>query len=1663
MKKRFLLVFLAICLIMALLPMVALADGDTYGTDAVWAKDLTTLANDVTAWTATGNYDITWHTGDSPYHITDAADLAGLAVLVNGLNGEAATDFSGEQIILDQDINLSAHSWTPIGTVVEIDNEDVYYAFKGVFDGNDKAITGLNVPYRNDYYYIGFFGHTNGAEIRNLTITDCSVMGGMGTGSLVGYAQGTVIQNCQASGTVCGYNNVGGLVAHAITGATPPTIANCSFTGTVISGHGAMAGGLVGESSCNIENCFAAARVSGNQYTGGLVGKSLGTISGSYATGDAYGGFGICGGLVGRDEGTITGSYATGNVYAAYLAGGLVGGTDSGTEIADCYAVGNVFSQWGFAGGLVGENNGAISSSYAVGDITSHDYYAGGIVGGNNSTVTSCVALSKSITGITVGEMVGKNLGTLTNDWYLSGMNLTGGSVDFDDTGVNEITAGMETTPAFYSGADFMNWDVYGVAADPVWYCVDGTYPQLQPIAEATVTIEGTGFSVYADGKPINSGDPVFTGTKLELNSSREGYAVNSFVLEYEELGPLVDNSTFYESVSGNSFILRDDVTIRNITDEDQVFHAGQGDIWVYGDYYVIWGSEDLNDDGAIDISDFAIRYAEAEDFYAVARPMDPGHPITSYGVAVNQNLYQLGGGLLYFGNLNLGSGGLYGFGDSQGIYLESGILRAAEIDVSYYLWLETGTTTIVTGDITADDEVYSYGCNLEVGGNLTTGDDVYFDSDSGPLFVTVHGDIITESSYEQGGGSVRVDGNIVVNGYEDEDDGRIYCDIYCMDDYAHYNATELSVGGDLIARHEAQLHLDQVEGETIQLGNVVIGEEDEINTGSLDTASNDSASRHSKKTASDEDEIKALYVADSNEPLTDLEELNLVTVRVGGSIIAGREIEIYGGNVKVANTIQTLSEQEAKTIYIYGGKIEAGNIVSATRIVIDESGNDFNLYDVYEINDPIELHVKGNMTAQYEIEIYSGKVDVDGTIRTLSDIRDTIYLYGGTITAGSIASATDLYIGEELDGYGRSLSADPSVTVAGSISAAGNLYFYSGIISAAAISFDSDGVCIIEDEATLLDAVNRGTVAPVNGYIEPTYLDVNTLYRTTLSGLIPGALMDISISNSLVYSPGSKQFTAAADQDGCIYVWLLEGETVAGTASVYSEDGNELNATGSIGADADNELNFGSATPGVSLVKIGLAIPDTTYKFSGLPWENNPYDPANWTFTTLDGTMVEGFSGECSDYDCTIYRNGLPYDYMSYPSLLAGDYTVYVSTTQDITDGELTTTYVAAGSASFTIAQAIVAAKADDQTVMVGDPMPNFDLTYNDYSDVLDGNPELDYLYLFYGDCFGTTAVRGSYPIYTRMNCTGDYGELYASYLQEVIDLDDSFGFDIQDGVLTVRSTANSSGGSLLTYYAITATAGAGGSITPSGNISVQAGADKTFTIKADTGYKISDVLVNGKSVGAVSTYTIKNIAKDTTIEAKFVLADAVVNPFSDVPEGAWYYDAVNFVAQKGLFKGTSDTTFEPGAPVTRAMFVTTLGRLHKVDEAAYSGGSFSDVPAGEWYSAYVEWAAKNGIAKGYSDGTFGPDKKITREELCAILSRYCDYAGIKLPQTAAPADFADSARIEDWARDYVKSVQMADLVRGMENNLFQPKGDADRAQVAMILMRLILNVLEA
>ena len=248
--------------------------------------------------------------------------------------------------------------------------------------------------------------------------------------------------------------------------------------------------------------------------------------------------------------------------------------------------------------------------------------------------------------------------------------------------------------------------------------------------------------------------------------------------------------------------------------------------------------------------------------------------------------------------------------------------------------------------------------------------------------------------------------------------------------------------------------------------------------------------------------------------------------------------------------------------------------------------------------------------------------------------------------------------------------------------------------------------------------------------------------------------------------------------------------------------------------------------------------------------------------------------------------------------------------------------------------------------------------------------------------------------------------------------------------------------------------TAGKHGKAAPTLTLS-DLGRTVKFTFTPDKGCHVKDVKVNGKSIGAVESYTCSSLKIYDRITVEFT--DGMLL-FTDVHETDWFYDDVVFAYENGLFSGTTATTFSPYASMTRAMLVTVLYRLE--GEPAVTGRSgFSDVTIGSYYEAAVTWAADNGIVNGTSAVTFSPSENVTREQMAAILCRYAQYKQYGTSASASLSAFSDAAAVSTYAKAPLSWAVAEKLVNGTDGKLL-PRASATRAQVAAILHRFVENV---
>ena len=174
----------------------------------------------------------------------------------------------------------------------------------------------------------------------------------------------------------------------------------------------------------------------------------------------------------------------------------------------------------------------------------------------------------------------------------------------------------------------------------------------------------------------------------------------------------------------------------------------------------------------------------------------------------------------------------------------------------------------------------------------------------------------------------------------------------------------------------------------------------------------------------------------------------------------------------------------------------------------------------------------------------------------------------------------------------------------------------------------------------------------------------------------------------------------------------------------------------------------------------------------------------------------------------------------------------------------------------------------------------------------------------------------------------------------------------------------------------------------------------------------------------------------------------------YMDVVRSEWYHDGVDYAVKNGLMAGKAEGIFDPNGITTRAEMVTILYRLDG-NPAVTRDVEFSDIPAGQWYSDAVSWAAANKIVDGYGSGKFGPDDTVTREQMAAILYRYAGYKGYDLTNLADITGYNDAGSVSIWADTAMKWAVAEGIIEGTGTTSLSPSGNSTRAQVATVFMR--------
>ena len=257
-----------------------------------------------------------------------------------------------------------------------------------------------------------------------------------------------------------------------------------------------------------------------------------------------------------------------------------------------------------------------------------------------------------------------------------------------------------------------------------------------------------------------------------------------------------------------------------------------------------------------------------------------------------------------------------------------------------------------------------------------------------------------------------------------------------------------------------------------------------------------------------------------------------------------------------------------------------------------------------------------------------------------------------------------------------------------------------------------------------------------------------------------------------------------------------------------------------------------------------------------------------------------------------------------------------------------------------------------------------------------------------------------------------------------------------------------------------ISASAVGGGSISPSGEIKLREGSDRTFVCTPDSGFYLYELLVDGKSVGAPSSYTLADVSGEHSILAVFRRLESVSQcgydadcpsaVFVDLKPGAWYHQAVDYMLSDGMMNGITADSFAPGMSLNRGMLTTILWRAAGKPSVG-TAAPFADVPDTLYCAEAIAWAYGEGAVQGIGGDMFAPAAPVLREQMAAILWRLQGQ-----PQTKGTADgFADADGQSDYAAAALCWAVEKSLLLGDDQNRLRPRDSITRAEAAVLLMR--------
>lgn len=769
------------------------------------------------------------------------------------------------------------------------------------------------------------------------------------------------------------------------------------------------------------------------------------------------------------------------------------------------------------------------------------------------------------------------------------------------------------------------------------------------------------------------------------------------------------------------------------------------------------------------------------------------------------------------------------------------------------------------------------------------------------------------------------------------------------------------------------------------------------------------------------------------------------LTIDLGGKTLTGLDLTNKNGkNERLAFTANN------GDVTLQNGNIDgrvnaydAGNLTIAEDVTVKNSYNNGDTYDCFGIV------VWGDGTAGHE-NCKSPKLTVNGKV---------------TLEKGGIAISTN---GTDLSNATITINKGAVI----SSNEDGAIYLPSGklIINGGTISGPT-GIQICAGSANINSEfqLNGGTVIATG--------DDQRTSKGTGDGLIPdGAAISVvnrGYPNGVPTVAINGGFFSSAKNDAVLaYNWS------AGVASNWAEATSHVSITNGyftsdpttyVKSTNDNPCYVvESDTPGYSYMvtdkaptKAPVIVADQTQAEANLP-SGTSDSVKNSITTVIDNASIDGVA-EAVNKDSILTAAGVPdQDKADKDAKIVIDVQVNVkatgattTTTSDGSESISTLTFsaspqatvkkvTASGSSNYNKGEPIDLPNSylNGKEITVKLPLPS-DFTPVQIKHTSSSDGSVEY--------FLSTPKRGAKPFTIEDGCA-------------VFTITKFSTFEVSGTQTYVEPSHSSSSGTPTTTYNVNVNAATNGAVAADKKTASK-GTTVTVTASPSKGYVVDAVKVvdkDGKDVavtGKDGKYVFTMPASAVTVTGSFKAETPapVALPFTDVKSDNWFYDAVKYAYAQGLMTGTSATTFAPNETMNRAMIVTVLYRLEK-SPAVTGASKFTDVPAGQWYSDAVAWAAANKIVNGYDETTFGPMNAVTREQMAAILFRYEQVKGLENVTLEENLNrFPDQNKISAYAIPALQWAVGQKIINGNADGTLDPTGTATRAQVAQIFTNLL------